>query len=156
MTLRTILAFFLMLSRYSLFAQQNLGIEKQWLIKTSPLALFEPETIIIQGGLEYFFSTKVSIQSEIGLNGGLFGMKAGRGGNEDFRIWRSKSEVKFYTKKNYWAVEFFYVNKDFTRKDDSYGVDGQKFFFDKARINFYVLGSGIKFGRQVYTSKNSD
>jgi len=55
------------------YAQQDLGLEQQLLVKVSPLSFFEPETIVIQGGLEYFFSNKVSIQSEIGVNGGLLG-----------------------------------------------------------------------------------
>ncbi|HCX76239.1 MAG TPA: hypothetical protein DHU93_13480, partial [Algoriphagus sp.] len=52
------------------YAQQDLGLERQLLIKTSPLAFLEPETIVLQGGIEYFFSNKISIQSEIGVNGG--------------------------------------------------------------------------------------
>ncbi|WP_144605450.1 DUF3575 domain-containing protein [Algoriphagus algorifonticola] len=135
-------------------AQQDLGLERQLLVKTSPLAFLEPETIVLQGGLEYFFSNKISIQSEIGVNGGIFGIKADRGKNEDFKLWRTKNELKFYTKKNYWALEFFFVNKDFTRTDDKYNHTGQTIYYDQAKIQFRVFGSGVKFGRQVYTSEN--
>ena len=136
------------------YAQQDLGLERQLLIKTSPLAFLEPETIVLQGGIEYFFSNKISIQSEIGVNGGIFGIKTDRGKNEDFKLWRTKNELKFYTKKNYWAIELFFVNKDFIRTDDYYSQTGRTFYYDEARIRFQVIGSGIKFGRQVYTSKN--
>ncbi len=152
--LRIILTFFLLLSSYSLFAQQDLGLEKQLLVKVSPLSFFEPETIIIQGGLEYFFSNEVSIQSELGVNGGLFGMKAGRGKNEDFRIWRSKSELKFYSKKYYWAIDFFVVNKDFIRIDDHYMPFKREIHYNRARIEFQVFGGGLKFGKQLFISKN--
>lgn len=135
-------------------AQQDLGLEKQFLIKVSPLSFFEPETIIIQGGLEYFFSKQVSIQSEIGINGGLFGMPAGRVKNENFKIWRSKSELKFYSKKYYWAIEFFVVNKDFIRLDDHYTPFKREIHYDQARIEFQVFGGGLKFGKQLFTSKN--
>ncbi|HCX76238.1 MAG TPA: hypothetical protein DHU93_13475, partial [Algoriphagus sp.] len=67
---------------------------------------------------------------------------------------RTKNELKFYTKKNYWAIELFFVNKDFIRTDDYYSQTGRTFYYDEARIRFQVIGSGIKFGRQVYTSKN--
>lgn len=152
--LRIILTFFLLVSSYSLFAQQDLGLEKQLLVKVSPLSFFEPETIIIQGGLEYFFSNKVSIQSEVGVNGGLFGMTAGRGKNEDFRIWRSKSELKFYSKKYYWAIDFFVVNKDFIRIDDHYTPFKREIHYNRARIEFQVFGGGLKFGKQLFISKN--
>ncbi|MGM0946495.1 MAG: DUF3575 domain-containing protein [Bacteroidota bacterium] len=154
MILRIILTFFLLLSSYSLFAQQDLGLEKQLLVKVSPLSFFEPETIIIQGGLEYFFSNKVSIQSEVGVNGGLFGMTAGRGKNEDFRIWRGKSELKFYSKKYYWAIDFFVVNKDFIRIDDHYTPFKREIHYNRARIEFQVFGGGLKFGKQLFISKN--
>ncbi|REG84738.1 DUF3575 domain-containing protein [Algoriphagus antarcticus] len=109
---------------------------------------------MIQGGLEYFFSPKVSIQSEIGINGGVFGIPSGRGKNEDFSVWRSKNELKFHAKKFYWGLEFFFVQKDFIRTDDSFIPFKIKTWYDTARINFQVYGTGLKFGRQVYISDN--
>ncbi|MHA7131510.1 hypothetical protein [Algoriphagus namhaensis] len=142
------------LATLPLFAQQDLGLERQLLIKTSPLALFEPETIVLQGGLEYFFTSKVSIQSEIGINGGILGIPAGREKNEDFKLWRSKNELKFYSKKYYWGIEFFVVQKDFVRLEDYYRPFMREILYDRAQIDFKVIGGGLKFGKQVYISRN--
>ena len=60
------------------YSQQLPELDKTLIIKTSPLALFEPETIVIQGGMEYFFSPKFSVQSELGVNGGIFGINSSR------------------------------------------------------------------------------
>lgn len=136
------------------FGQQVLDLDKTLLVKISPLSFMEPETIVIQGGLEYFFNPKISIQTELGINGGIIGIPAGRGKNEDFSLWRSKSEIKFHQKRFYWGFEFFYVDKDFVRTDDSYTPFKQEIWFDKARINFQVFGTGLKFGRQDWVSDN--
>jgi hypothetical protein len=135
-------------------AQQRLELDKALLVKISPLSFLEPETIVIQGGIEYFFTPKFSIQSEIGINGGVFGIPSDRGKNEDFSLWRSKSEIKFHQKKFYWGFEFFYVQKDFIRTDDSYRPFKIKTWYDTAQINFQVFGTGLKFGHQVYISDN--
>ncbi len=135
-------------------AQQRPELDKALLVKISPLSFIEPETIVIQGGLEYFFSPKVSIQSEIGINGGVFGIPSGRGKNEDFSVWRSKNELKFHAKKFYWGLEFFFAQKDFIRTDDSFIPFKIKTWYDTARINFQVYGTGLKFGRQAYISDN--
>lgn len=140
----------------SALGQNSLELEKKTLIKVSPTSLLEPETIVLQGGAEYFFSDKISIQSELGLNLGLFGVNSSRGKNEHFKIWRSKNEIKWYTRKNYWALEIFTVQKDFTRNEDFY-FNSQlqdQVYYNKARINFSLYGSGLKFGRQVFVSKN--
>ncbi|MBN3580881.1 DUF3575 domain-containing protein [Algoriphagus aestuarii] len=136
------------------FSQQLPELDKKLLIKTSPLALFEPETIVIQGGIEYFFSPKFSIQSEIGVNGGIFGVNSSRGKNEEFKLWRTKNEFKFYSKKNYWGLELFFVNKDFIRTEDFFIPNKSEIFYDKAQVDFQVIGTGIKFGRQEFVSKN--
>lgn len=150
--------FFLLLFVIGVFshspAQQRLELDKTLLVKISPLSFLEPETIVIQGGVEYFFTPKISVQTEIGINGGVFGILSERGKNEDFSLWRSKSEVKFRQKKFYWGFEFFYVVKDFVRTDDSYTPFNQKIWYDKARINFQVYGTGLKFGRQNWVSDN--
>lgn len=135
-------------------AQHQLELDNALLVKISPLSFLEPETIVIQGGLEYFFNPKFSIQSEIGVNGGIFGISSGRGKNEDFSVWRSKNELKFHSKKFYWGLEFFFVQKDFNRTDDSYTPFKIETWYDKARINFQVYGTGLKFGHQVYISDN--
>ncbi|WP_296700567.1 hypothetical protein [Algoriphagus sp.] len=135
-------------------AQQSLGLDHQLVFKTSPLALFEPETIVIQGGIEYFFSPKFSIQSEIGVNGGIFGINSDRGKNEDFSLWRSKNELKFYSKKYYWGLELFFVNKDFIRTDDYLSTSNNKIWYNNAHVDFQVLGTGLKFGKQKYVSQN--
>jgi hypothetical protein len=154
--LRILLAFLLIAFGWPTesFAQQNLNLDHTFLVKVSPLSFIEPETIVIQGGGEYFFSPKISIQSELGLNGGIFGIPAGRGKNEDFSLWRSKSEIKFHQKKFYWGFEFFYVDKNFIRTDDSYVPFKKEIWYDKARINFQVYGTGLKFGRQKWVSDN--
>ncbi|WP_075351831.1 hypothetical protein [Algoriphagus marinus] len=136
------------------FGQQLLDLDKTLLIKISPLSFIEPETIVIQGGVEYFFNPKISFQTELGINGGVFGIPSKRGKNEDFSLWRSKSEIKFHQKKFYWGFEFFYVDKDFIRTDDYYTTFKQKIWYDKARINFQVYGTGLKFGRQHWVSDN--
>ncbi|UZD21011.1 DUF3575 domain-containing protein [Algoriphagus halophytocola] len=135
-------------------AQRNLNLEDRLLIKVSPLALLEPETIVIQGGIEYFFSSKFSIQTELGVNGGIFGIPSGRGKNEDFNLWKSKSELKFHTKNHYWGLELFFVNKAFIRTDDYFFDSNTKIWYNKAHIDFQVLGSGLKFGKQQFISQN--
>ncbi len=136
------------------FAQQNSELANRLLIKFSPLSLSEPETVVFQGGLEYFFSPKVSIQSEIGLNGGVFGVPSGRRRNEDFSLWRSKTEIKFHQKEFYWGFEFFFVQKDLIRNDDSFTPFQQQIWYQQARIDFEVYGAAVKFGRQVFISNN--
>ncbi|RAI87072.1 DUF3575 domain-containing protein [Algoriphagus yeomjeoni] len=148
-----ILLFFGLLSSIN-FAQQILELDKRVLIKTSPMALLEPETIIIQGGIEYFLSPKFSIQTELGVNAGLFGIPSGRGKNEQFSMWRTKNELKFYSKKNYWGVELFFVSKDFIRTDDYYVTNSNKIWYDRAHIDFQIFGTGLKFGRQEFVSEN--
>ena len=135
-------------------AQQTLELDNQLIFKTSPLALLEPETIVIQGGIEYFFSPKFSIQSEIGVNGGIFGINSSAGKNEDFRLWRTKNELKFHTKKHYWGLELFFVKKDFIRTEDYLSDYNAKIWYNKAKVDFQVLGTGLKFGKQKYVSKN--
>lgn len=136
------------------FAQQRPELDKALLVKISPLSFLEPETIVMQGGIEYFFTPKFSIQSEIGINGGVFGIPSERGKNEDFSVWRSKNELKFHAKKFYWGLEFFFVQKDFIRTDDSYTPFKIETWYDTARINFQVFGTGLKFGHQAYISDN--
>jgi len=62
-------------------AQKNQGLDKRLLIKYSPLALAELETIVFQGGIEYFLNDSLSWQGEIGLNSDVFGANAGRDQN---------------------------------------------------------------------------
>ena len=136
------------------YGQQVLDLDKILLVKISPFSFLEPETIVIQGGVEYFFTPKISVQTELGFNGGIFGIPSGRGQNEDFSLWRSKSEIKFHQKKFYWGFEFFYVDKDFVRIDDSYTSFKQKVYYENARVKFQVYGTGLKFGRQHFVSDN--
>ena len=136
------------------FAQQDLDLEKKLLIKASPLALLDPETLMIQGGIEYFFSPKFSIQSELGINGGIIGIEAGRGKNEGLQLWRSKNELKFYTKNHWWGRELIFVDKDFIRTDDYFFYSNNTTWYNKASIDFQVLGTGLKFGKQKYISEN--
>jgi hypothetical protein len=136
------------------FAQQIPRLDKNILIKASPMALLEPETVVVQGGIEYFLSPKLSIQSEIGLNGGFIGISSGRGKNEQFSMWRTKNELKLYSAKNYWGVELFFVEKDFNRTDDYYYSSNSKTWYDKAHIDFQVLGTGLKLGKQKFISQN--
>jgi hypothetical protein len=139
---------------FPVLAQQRSELDKALLVKISPLSFLEPETIVFQGGLEYFFSPKFSVQSEIGFNGGVFGIPSGRGKNEDFSLWRSKNELKFHAKKFYVGLELFFVQKDFIRSDDSYSAFNDTTWYDTARINFQVFGTGLKFGHQAYISDN--
>jgi hypothetical protein len=136
------------------YGQQMLDLDKTLLIKISPLSFLEPETIVIQGGVEYFFTPKISLQTELGFNGGVVGIPSGRGKNEDFSLWRSKSEIKFHAKKFYVGLELFFVQKDFIRSDDSYSGSNVTTWYDTARINFQVYGTGLKFGRQHFVSDN--
>ncbi len=136
------------------FAQQRPELDNALLVKISPLSFLEPETIVIQGGIEYFFSPKFSIQSEIGFNVGVFGLPSGRGKNEDFSLWRSKNELKFHVKQFYLGFELFIVQKDFIRSDDSYSASNVATWYNTARINFQVFGTGLKFGHQAYISDN--
>ncbi|SFU04760.1 hypothetical protein SAMN04489724_3602 [Algoriphagus locisalis] len=136
------------------YAQQSLELDQTLLLKTSPLALLDPETIVIQGGIEYFFSPKFSIQTELGVNGGIFKIPSGRGKNEDFNLWRSKNELKFHTNNHYWGLELFFVNKEFIRTDDYFFSSNTKIWYNKAHIDFQVLGSGLKFGKQKFISQN--
>ncbi|TDQ17535.1 hypothetical protein DFQ04_2189 [Algoriphagus boseongensis] len=136
------------------FAQVGLFSKNDLQIKISPLALFEPETIVIQGGIEYFWSGKVSTQSEIGINGGLFGMEAGRGSNENFAFFRSRNEIKVHLKKGYVAAELFYVQKNFERLNDGYFNGELGIGYERAAIDFKVIGHGLKIGWEKFVSKN--
>ncbi len=136
------------------FAQQNLELDKQLLLKVSPLSFLEPETMVFQGGVEYFFNPKTSVQSELGVNGGIFGIPAGRNKNEEMNLWRLRSEIKFHSKKNYWGIEFFTVQKNFIRVDDSHRLFRRTVWYERAQIDFQVYGGALKIGRQVYTSRN--
>jgi hypothetical protein len=136
------------------YGQQVLDLDKTLLVKISPFSFIDPETIVIQGGVEYFFTPKISAQTELGFNGGVFGIPSGRGKNEDFSLWRSKSEIKFHAKKFYVGLELFFVQKDFIRSDDSYSASNVTTWYDTARINFQVYGTGLKFGRQHFVSDN--
>jgi hypothetical protein len=73
--------------------QKNQGLDKRLLIKYSPMTLAELETIVFQGGIEYFLNDSLSWQGEIGLNSGIFGANAGRDQNSDFSFISFRTEV---------------------------------------------------------------
>lgn len=135
-------------------AQQNLELKRQTLVKISPLSLLEPETIVLQGGVEYFFNEKTSFQSEVGVNGGMFGLPSGRKKNSEMSLWRVKAALKLHTKKNYWGLEVFTVQKDFLRMDDFVSASPLALYYDHAKIDFQVYGAAVKFGRAIFTSSN--
>ncbi len=135
-------------------AQQNLELKRQTLMKISPLSFLEPETIVIQGGVEYFFNEKTSFQSEVGVNGGVFGIPSGRKKNSEMSLWRVKTELKLHTKKNYWGLEVFTVQKGFLRVDDFVSAFPLALYYDNAKIDFQVYGAAVKFGRSTFASSN--
>jgi hypothetical protein len=57
------------------------------------MTLAELETIVFQGGIEYFLNDSLSWQGEIGLNSGIFGANAGRDQNSDFSFISFRTEV---------------------------------------------------------------
>jgi hypothetical protein len=135
-------------------AQQNLELKRQTLLKISPLSLLEPETVVLQGGAEYFFNEKISVQTEVGLNGGVFGIPSGRKKNSEMSVLRVKAELKLHTKKNYWGLEVFTVQKDFLRVDDFVSASPLAVYYNHAKIDFQVYGAAVKFGRAIFTSSN--
>lgn len=135
-------------------AQQNLELKRQTLMKISPLSFLEPETVVLQGGVEYFFNEKTSFQSEVGVNGGAFGIPSGRKKNSGMTLWRVKTELRLHTKKNYWGLEVFTVQKDFLRVDDFVSAFPLALYYDHAKIDFQVYGAAVKFGRAIFTSSN--
>jgi hypothetical protein len=146
--------FIVVLSAGHASSQSNLAFDKQWIIKASPLALLEPETFVVQGGAEYFLSPRWSIQSEIGINPGVVGLPAGRFSHEDFKLWRSKNEIKYHFPKFYLGSEFFFVGKDFLRNNNSYNSGTERIYYDQAKVNFWVYGFGVKIGNKNHLTKN--
>lgn len=151
---RFFLFLFLLLLSEIAIAQKGVFSRNDLQVKTSPLAFFEPETIVVQGGLEYFWSEKISTQAEIGINGGILGIPAGRNRQENFEFFRSRNELKFHLKKFYLASELFGVWKNFEMLDDGYYDSQQGIAYERAAIDFRVLGGNIKIGQQKFTSKN--
>jgi hypothetical protein len=82
------------------------------------MALAELETVVFQGGVEYFLSDSLSWQGEIGFNSGVFGANAGRDQNSDFSFIHFRTEVKWYLSRSYLAAEVFVLAKDFNRQND--------------------------------------
>jgi len=80
----------------SAFGQKNQNLAKHVLIKVSPLALAELETVVFLTGAEYFFDDSLNWQGKIGLNSGVFGTNAGRDQNQDFSFIRFRTALKWY------------------------------------------------------------
>jgi hypothetical protein len=88
------------------YGQQVLDLDKTLLVKISPLSFLEPETIVIQGGVEYFFSPKISVQTELGFNGGVFGIPSGRGKTRTFPFGETKAKSNFTLKSFTWDSNY--------------------------------------------------
>lgn len=134
-------------------AQKNQGLDNRLLIKYSPLALAELETIVFQGGVEYFFNDSVSWQGEIGLNSGVFGANAGRDQNSDFSFIRFRTEVKWYLPTSYLAAEVFVLSKDFDRSNDFFYNLENNISYQLANINYFSTGAMVKIGSQKFIGK---
>jgi hypothetical protein len=134
-------------------AQKNQGLDKRLLIKYSPLALEELETVVLQGGIEYFLNDSLSWQGEIGLNSGVFGANAGKDQNSDFSFIRFRSEVKWYLSRSYVAAEVFVLAKDFNRQNDFFFDGATNISYKTANIRYFSTGAMAKIGSQKFISK---
>jgi hypothetical protein len=135
------------------FGQKNQDLGKQVLIKISPMALAELETVVFQAGAEYFFNDSLSWQGEIGLNSGVFGAKAGRDQNQNFSFIRFRTEVKWYLNSSYVAAEVFALAKDFDRSTDYFFNGEESIGYTLGNINFFSTGAMAKIGTQRFISK---
>ncbi|REG84737.1 hypothetical protein [Algoriphagus antarcticus] len=134
-------------------AQKNQGLDNRLLIKYSPLALAELETVVFQGGVEYFLNDSLSWQGEIGLNSGVFGANAGRDQNSDFSFIRFRTEVKWYLASSYVAAEVFVLAKDFDRQNDFFFNGENNFSYDRSNIRYFSTGAMAKIGSQKFIGK---
>jgi hypothetical protein len=148
-----VLLFLLSLFMGSAFGQKNQDLAKHVLIKVSPLALVELETVVFQAGAEYFFNDSLSWQGEIGLNSGVFGADAGRDQNQDFSFIRFRTEVKWYLPKSYVAAEAFFLTKDFDRQNDFFFNGEESNGYTLGNIKFFSTGAMAKIGTQRFISK---
>lgn len=137
----------------SAFGQKNQDLAKHVLIKVSPMALAELETVVFQAGAEYFFNDSLSWQAEIGLNAGVFGAAAGRDQNQDFSFIRFRTEVKWYLNRSYVAAEVFALVKDFDRSTDYFFNGEESIGYTLGNINFFSTGAMAKIGTQRFISK---
>ena len=137
----------------NVFGQKNQNLAKHIVIKVSPLDLLELETVVFQAGAEYFFNDSLSLQSEIGLNSGVFGADAGRGQNQDFSFIRFRTEVKWYLPKSYVAAEASFLSKDFDRQNDFFFNGEESIGYTLGNINFFSTGAMAKIGTQRFISK---
>ncbi|WP_139316593.1 hypothetical protein [Algoriphagus marinus] len=137
----------------SAFGQKNQDLAKHVLIKVSPMALAELETVVFQAGAEYFFNDSLSWQGEIGLNAGVFGANAGRDQNQDFSFIRFRTEVKWYLNRSYLAAEVFALVKDFDRSTDFFSNGQESIGYTLGNINFFSTGAMAKIGTQKFISK---
>ena len=134
-------------------AQKNQGLDNRLLIKYSPLALAELETVVLQGGIEYFLNDSLSWQGEIGLNSGVFGANAGRDQNSDFSFIRFRTEVKWYLPSSYVAAEVFVLAKDFDRQNNFFFNGETNISYKTANIRYFSTGAMAKIGSQKFIGK---
>ncbi|SMP34970.1 hypothetical protein SAMN06265367_11068 [Algoriphagus winogradskyi] len=66
----------------------------------------------------------------------------------------NEERIKTLFCKELLGVELFFVEKDFNRTDDYYYSSNSKTWYDKAHIDFQVLGTGLKLGKQKFISQN--
>jgi len=79
-----------------------------------------------------------------------------RGQNEDFSLWRSKSEIKFRSEKIFTGISSFSLCRRILSEQMISTVPFKiKTWYDTAQINFSsLLVPGLKFGHQVYMADN--
>jgi hypothetical protein len=135
------------------FGQKNQNLAKHVLIKVSPLALAELETVVFQAGAEYFFNDSLSWQGEIGLNSCVFGTNAGRDQNQNFSFIRFRTELKWYLPSSYVAAEVFFLSKDFDRQNDFFYNSEENIGCQLSNINFFSTDAMAKIGSQKFIGK---
>jgi hypothetical protein len=135
------------------FGQKNQDLAKHVLIKVSPMALAELETVVFQAGAEYFFNDSLSWQGEIGLNSGVFGANAGRDQNQNFSFIRFRTEVKCFLPSSYVAAEVFFLAKDFDRQNDFFFNREENISYQLGNINFFSTGAMAKICSQKFIGK---
>ena len=137
------------------------------IVKLAPLSLLLDPDATIQGGLEVRTSPRNSVQAEVGFgHKGLSVVKDEKQNFADWSIWRVRSEWRHYTNRyrtnskknihirssfplgNYLAIEGFAKQIEGNKILLLY-INDPRFSATPQTISRFVLGSHVKWGRQI-------
>lgn len=137
------------------------------IVKLAPLSILLDPDATIQGGLEVPISPRSSVQAEVGFgHKGLSVVTDEKHNFTDWSIWRVRSEWRHYTNRyrtnnrknihirssfplgNYLAIEGFAKQINGTKILLLF-VDDPRFSATPQTISRFVMGSHVKWGRQI-------